>query len=393
METKPQASLRKVFFILVVLMLPCIILYIHYKPAKKIELLIPSLSLPKGHKDNSTIKTVSPVEPPDSPKIILFWTLCFGSDFIKAHRLRSGEIECGQFKHKCFVTNDKKRFPNSSAVIFHGRAWDFKSTLPRVRFLKRPPGQRWIYYNREAPPHSPQPSLMKQWNSLFNWTMTYKLNSDIRYASGDIIPNVKFKGGFDPKKNYLQGRKKTAIALISNCVNHRLKLVRKLGKYIDVDIYGNCGKHCKPHDSCFSLIPQYKFYLAFENVICKDYLTEKSLQNALKQDTVPVIVSGANLSNSAIIPPKSFINARNFQTAKELADRLKHLGSQPQLYNEYFKWKDHWSIHDTGSNPTDFTCRVCEKLYEPNQHVKIYDDIASWHSVKQDCQKYPVWKQ
>ena len=92
---------------------------------------------------------------------------------------------------------------------------------------------------------------------------------------------------------------------------------------------------------------------------------------------------------------KFFINACNFKTAKELSDHLKHIGSQPQLYNEYFKWKDHWSIYDTnpGSNPTDFTCRVCEKLYEPNQQVKIYDDIASWHTVEQNCQEYPVWKQ
>ena len=50
--------------------------------------------------------------------------------------------------------------------------------------------------------------------------MTYKLNSDIIYPYYDIIPNVKFKGGFDTKKNYLQGRNKTAVALISNCMKH-----------------------------------------------------------------------------------------------------------------------------------------------------------------------------
>ena len=391
METKPHPSLRKIFIILVLLMFLCVILYTYYKPKKKLELLLPSPSLLKGDKNDSIIKTVLPVEPPGSPKVILFWTSCFGFDFIKAHGLRSGEIECGKLKYKCFVTNDKKRFSNSSAVIFHSPSGDFMSTLPHIRSLKRPPEQRWIYYNRESPPKSPGPSAMKQWNSLLNWTMTYKLNSDIRYPYGDIIPNVKFKGGFDPKKNYLQGRNKTAVTLISNCVKHRLELVRKLGKYIDVDIYGNCGKSCQPRDSCYSLIPQYKFYLAFENNICRDYITEKSLSNAIGKSTVPVIVSGANLSNPAIIPPKSYINARNFKTAKELADHLKHIGSQPQLYNEYFKWRDHWSIHYTGSNSTDLTCRVCKKLYEPNQQVKIYYDIASWHTTEHDCISYPVW--
>ena len=317
METKSWPSLRKILIVLVLLMFLLVTLYTYYKP-KKLELLLPSPSLLKGDKNDSIIKTVLQVEPPGSPKVILFWTLCFGSDFIKKHGLRSGEIECGILKYKCFVTNDKKSFSNSSAVIFHGRASDFMSTLLHARSLKRPPGQRWIYYNREPPPYSPRPSDMIQLNSLFNWTMTYKLNSDIRYSYGDIIPKLTFRGGFDPKKNYLQGRNKTALALISNCVKHRLELVRKLRKYIDVDIYGKCGKHCKPRDSCFSLIPQYKFYLAFENIMCKDYLTEKSITNAIEKNTVPVIVSGANLSNPTIIPPKSFINARNFKTAKEL---------------------------------------------------------------------------
>ena len=158
MATKPQASLRKIFILLLIVVL-CVTLYICYKPTKKLELLLSS-SLLKGDKNE-------PVEPSGSSKVILFWTLCFGSDFIQVHGLRSGEIECGNLKYKCFVTNDKKRFPNSSAVIFHGRAGDFMSTLPHVRSIKRPPGQRWIYYNREAPPHSPRPSHMKQWNSLF----------------------------------------------------------------------------------------------------------------------------------------------------------------------------------------------------------------------------------
>ena len=34
-------------------------------------------------------------------------------------------------------------------------------------------------------------------------------------------------------------------------------------------------------------------------------------------------MSGANLSNPALIPPNSFINARKFKTAKDLADFLK----------------------------------------------------------------------
>ena len=70
---------------------------------------------------------------------------------------------------------------------------------------------------------------MKQWNFLFNWTMTYRLDSDIMYTnSAKKIPNKKYLGGFDPKRNCLEAKNKTAIVLISNCQQDRLRVVTKL---------------------------------------------------------------------------------------------------------------------------------------------------------------------
>ena len=348
--------------------------------------------LPQG--DTFLTDTDMSVQTVTDSKIILFWTNCFGSNFIKRHEMASGEVECGKQKHKCFVTDDRKYFSKSSAVIFHSEASNLMTDRTFLLSLKRPPQQRWIYYNRESPQKSPGPSTMKQWNFLFNWTMTYRLDSDIVYTNcAEILPNKKYLGGFDPKRNYLEGKNKTAIALISNCQQDRLNVVRLLKKYIDVDIRGGCGKPCVPRDSCFSLISNYKFYLAFENCICRDLLTEKSKSNAFEHGTVPVIISGASLSNPTLVPPNSYINALDFKRVKDLADHLKHIGSQPKLYNEFFKWRDHWDLYYIGRNPKDFPCHVCDKLYEPNlEEIKIYKDIADWHSVKRNCQKYPVFK-
>ena len=49
-----------------------------------------------------------------------------------------------------------------------------------------------------------------------------------------------------------------------------------------------------------SLLPKYKFYSFFENAISEDYITEKTYRNALMNKIVPVIISGANLSNPAV---------------------------------------------------------------------------------------------
>ena len=52
---------------------------------------------------------------------------------------------------------------------------------------------------------------------------------------------------------------------------------------LQVDIYGSCGNYSCPRTAkCFNkLDTEYKFYLAFENSNCKDYITEKFFVNGL----------------------------------------------------------------------------------------------------------------
>ena len=47
---------------------------------------------------------------------------------------------------------------------------------------------------------------------------------------------------------------------------------------------------------------------------------------------------------------------------------------------------DEWSIIDGGTYR--IPCDVCNKLYEPNQCITIYDDIKQWYSVQHDCKQY-----
>ena len=105
---------------------------------------------------------------------------------------------------------------------------------------------------------------------------------------------------FGPKKDFYAGKTDFASAVISNCndKSKRLKLIKELQKYIPVTVFGKCGKPCpnKFKNSTFAdcksvLGTEYKFYFAFENSICKEYITEKFFA-ILKYDIIPVVFGG-----------------------------------------------------------------------------------------------------
>lgn len=60
-----------------------------------------------------------------------------------------------------------------------------------------------------------------------------------------------------------------------------------------------------------ALNEKYKFYLSFENSICKDYATEKLFRNfGHRVQVVPVVRGGFDYDKT--LPPEVDINARHF---------------------------------------------------------------------------------
>ncbi|XP_063411303.1 glycoprotein 3-alpha-L-fucosyltransferase A-like [Mytilus trossulus] len=128
-------------------------------------------------------------------------------------------------------------------------------------------------------------------------------------------------------------------------------------------VFGICGKKCSlwNGDICFNdLNKVYKFYLAFENSLCEDYVTEKAYkfyQDGF--DILPEYRGAPNIRN--ILPTGTFISSLNFSSPKELA---LHVGSNESLYTSYLKAKDQflsspWSRQEMLKS---LHCSVCEKL-------------------------------
>ena len=176
---------------------------------------------------------------------------------------------------------------------------------------------------------------------------------------------------------YNSNKSKFAAAMISNCKSHtpRGSLIRLLRQYVDIDVYGKCGNHkCpsggQPDDCRAHIAGQYKFFLALENSLCKEYVTEKFFRT-LNFNIVPVVLGLGDYSK--YVPASGFINVLDFRTPHKLAQHLIRVASDPQSYNEYFAWRRHISYHrerwtsrhlPPAAHTTTFHmfCEMCVKL-------------------------------
>ena len=227
--------------------------------------------------------------------------------------------------------------------------------------------------------------------------MTYRLNSDVQLLYGrtkkrtvplrprDLAPVIKRK------------RKKVAW-MVSHCKtqSHREDYAAQLKKYIPVDVYGKCGtfscprneEHWVSHPKCYAkLAANYKFYLAYENSFCTDYVTEKFF-NTLQHDIVPIVLGGADYSR--IAPPHSFIDASQFESARHLADYLHKLDADDDLYAEYFKWKTDYRIEAGFAQMARHGfCDLCAKLHNNDEPIQHYDSLAPEWAVEKQCFNRP----
>ena len=328
-------------------------------------------------------------------KVILFWTKYYGSP---SWLVKAGKEKCGRYT--CFLTYNKSHYDKASALVFHHRT-DWLLRLPTDR--PRIPWQRWVLYNRESSWWGPKGAELSKANDLINWTMGLRGDNDITIPTAKIWKG-QFKEGFDPYKNYLEGKTGKVVALMSDCMYHplptgyksRKKYLEFLTKHgLKIDMYGKCGKSCgETFSSCAETLKKFKFVLAFENSICDEYISEKPYRNGLQLGVVPVVMSGANLSDPYVLPPGSFIDAGQFSSVTALVAFLEKVGSDPQLYNKYFEWRRDWDFQLISENEgqedfsNNYFCPLCTRLHESHPPKSI-ENLRAWFE-REKCRPYPT---
>ncbi|KAL5969432.1 Glycoprotein 3-alpha-L-fucosyltransferase A [Taenia solium] len=160
-------------------------------------------------------------------------------------------------------------------------------------------------------------------------------------------------------------RKKLIAWVVSNNhpSNNRVDFAKAISNFIKVDIYGRGNMELRKSAHSFQwLSTKYKFYLAFENSNCRNYITEKAYVNALRNDMVPIVLGAYKEDYENALPPHSYINVDDFKSIRQLADYLAYLNKNDTAYASYFAWKEYGKI--VTINRPD--CRLCGFMYHLN---------------------------
>lgn len=183
-------------------------------------------------------------------------------------------------------------------------------------------------------------------------------------------------------------RRNAAVFISRNCHSQsgREKYIQQLQKYIPVHSIGQCLNN-QPwpipnvtnhfHDwqkKKIDALLLYKIYLAFENSIGEDYVTEK-IFNGLTSGAIPVYLGSDSIHK--FIPFKdSFINVKDFTNIRELGLHLKHILDDNHLLTKYHQWRRQPMppdfIHTWSFLRYSPECRTCLFAYS-NRHNYTWD--------------------
>nr|XP_033818169.1 alpha-(1,3)-fucosyltransferase 7 [Geotrypetes seraphini] len=264
----------------------------------------------------------------------------------------------------CQLTDNRSMLVQADVVVFHHKELQKSSDVP---YEMRPPGQKWVWASLESPSNVMD---LEKWNHTFNWVLSYRQDSDIFVPYGKLVLHSPSNSFTIPPKTGL------VSWVISNykSIHERALLYKKLFQHVTVDIYGKAAKKELCPKCLLPVVSKYKFYLAFENSIHRDYITEKMWYNSFEACAVPVVLGPPRTNYEQFVPPDSFIHVEDFESPEKLARFLRTMNTSQ--YKEFFKWRRKYSLKLFQDWRERF-CSICT-VYHSLPQEKIYHNLQEW---------------
>jgi len=194
----------------------------------------------------------------------------------------------------------KSLLHDADAVLFHGK--DIPGNIHEMSKNRNNFEQRWVYQTQENAYNSGRDAVTLN-GIIFNWTMNYRIDSDSPFTYFEYFGvTTEEKAKVIPNVNYAAGKTNLVTWSVSHCssTSMRDQVVQKLTEFLPISINGKCAhlfpkrvklSSCgKRHSlSCARFYKSTKFYLAFENGMCEDYITEKYAEKPLENCMIPIV--------------------------------------------------------------------------------------------------------
>lgn len=277
--------------------------------------------------------------------LILFYTPFWGAPV---------EIEARDVPDGFEFSTDRAHMAVADALVFH---------IPETKHNDLPPkpkGQVWVAWYRECEVHYDRirdPDFMGN----FDLAMSYRRDSDVPAPyyypelADTLLTTAKPKGEDNLLAMFISAQWDRS---------GRRRYLAELMAHLEVHSFGRLWRNKiisndRGSETKLEIISEYKFTIAFENAIARDYVTEKFYE-PLIAGSVPIYRGAPNIEEFAPAD-HCYINAAKFKNPQELAGFLLALEEDDTAYQDYLAWK--------------------EKPLRPG-FLKMLDDVREPHLVR-----------